>query len=142
MIEGLRILPWLQERIRNKRKQVEYLLDCDKCRGLVPPDPFNPMRPTTQAERQTWGCAYEPRNEAMRPCGWMHQGYRDEPPTTCPGYTTKLPEVVEINRARLHVKTGSGRDFLGGPATENILRGIEILEGAVNEANCWREDDK
>lgn len=123
-------MPWLQERIRNDRQTVSLLIDCDKC-----------MAKTSQIDRQAMGCGYEPRVEGAR--GWMHEGYTDEPPTTCPGYTTKLPEVVEINRARLHWAKGSIREFCGGEPTENIKRGVEILEGAANEANCWRpEGDK
>lgn len=132
MIEGLRQLPWLQERIRNDRALVEYLIDCDKC-----------MESNSQIERQGLGCGWEPAplvQIGVRP--WVHPGYTDTLPTVCPGYTTKLPEVVEINRARLHWSKGSIREFCAGEPTDNILRGIEILEGAVNEANCWRPEEK
>lgn len=125
MIEGLRLLPWLQERIRNDRPTVEILLDCDKC-----------MRNTPVAIRQAMGCGYEPLVPGARP--YMHDGYTDEPPTTCAGYTTKLPEVVEINRLRLHWSKFGG--FKDREPTEVVKRGIEILEGAVNEANCWRPE--
>ena len=127
MIEGLRALPWLQERIRSDRSAVGYLLDCDKC-----------MSSNSQIVRQSLACGYEPRNEAVRPCAWTHQGYTDETPTTCPGYTTKLPEVIEINRLRLHWSKFGG--FKDNEPTENVKRGIEILEGSVNEANCWRPE--
>jgi hypothetical protein len=129
VIEGLRSLPWLQERIRNDRNVVEYLIDCDKC-----------MASTEQAERQAMGCGWEPRDQNARP--WTHQGYTDADPTTCPGYTTKLPEVIEINYARMHAKNNMAEHFMPGGATENVMRGIAILEGAVNEANCWRPEDK
>lgn len=124
MIEGLRLLPWLQERIRNDRDVVEYLIDCDKCRMS-----------TTETIRQAMGCGWEPRSELVQIRPWQHQGYTGEPPTTCVGYTSKLPEVAEIARARLHWTKGS-HDGL----TENVLRGIEILEGAVNESGSWREE--
>lgn len=71
----------------------------------------------------------------------MHPGYADEVPSACPGYTTKLPEVAEINRARLHWSKGALREFCGGKPSELLLRGIEILEGSANEANCWRPPD-
>lgn len=129
MIEGLRILPWLQERIRNDKQTVATLIDCERC-----------MATNTKLIRQHMGCGYETRSEFSRP--WVHQGYSDEMPTTCPGYTTKLPEVIEINRARLHWKQGELRDHCGDVPTENIYRGIEILEGAANEASCWRPEDK
>ena len=132
MIEGLRLLPWLQERVRNDRQIVEYLIDCDKC-----------MASTERIQRQAMGCGWEPRNPGAVVTPWTHQGYTDTAPTTCVGYTTKLPEVIEINRARLHWKCGSIREFCKGAPTDNIQRGVEILEGAANEASCWRpEPDK
>lgn len=89
--------------------------------------------------RQAMGCGWEPRIEGARP--WMHEGYTDEPPTTCIGYTAKLPEVAEISRARLAAKNNMLRDFCAGKqATENLIRGIEILETSSNEASCWRPE--
>lgn len=121
-------MPWLQERIRNDRKTVENLINCEKC-----------MSEVSGQTRRYMGCGYEPPLDGAR--AWMHEGYTDEPPTTCPGYTTKLPEVIEINRLRLHWSKFAG--FKDSEPTEQVKRGIEILEGAVNEANCWRpEDDK
>lgn len=131
MIEGLRLLPWLQERIRNDRNVVEYLIDCDKC-----------MVTTERIQRQMIGCGWEPRNPGVCVSAWTHAGYTDARPTTCAGYTTKLPEVIEINRARLHWNKGAIREFCGKRPNENIQRGIEILEGAANEANCWRPEEK
>jgi hypothetical protein len=84
------------------------------------------------------GCGFEPANPNIATRPWSHQGYSDEPPTTCPGYTTKLPEVNEIARVRMHAKNGMARDYLGGQhASELILTGVEILEAADGEASCW-----
>lgn len=96
------------------------------------------MAQNSQLVRQSMGCGWELKHPTMPACPWTHAGYTDDAPTTCAGYTTKLPEVIEINRARLHWNKGSARDFCGGEPTENVNRGIEILEGAANEANCWR----
>lgn len=85
------------------------------------------------------GCGWETPVDRAR--AWQHAGDTSAAPKVCPGYTTKLPEVVEIARARMHAKNGMARDFLGGPASENVLRGIEILEGADAEAMCWRPKD-
>lgn len=123
------MLPWLQERARNDRPTVEHILDCDVCRGLKQ---SHNVRPTTQIVRQSWGCGLEPRNPSVRPSPWMHPGYTDETPTTCPGYTTKLPEVIEISRLRW----GKAHERPG--LTERAQQGVMILDGAVNEANCWR----
>jgi hypothetical protein len=131
VIEGLRGLPWLQERIRNDRAVVEYLIDCEKCRMS-----------TDVTIRQAMGCGWEPRSELVQIRPWQHQGYTEQSPTTCIGYTSKLPEVVEINRARMHWKQGELREFCGGKPNPNLMRGIEILEGAAAEASSWREDEK
>lgn len=129
MIEGLRLLPWLQERIRNDRETVGYLIDCDRC-----------MQNNSAQIRQAMGCGWEPRIEGARP--WQHEGYTDAAPTACAGYTTKLPEVIEINRARLHWSKGALREFCGDQQpSELLMRGIEILEGAANEASCWRPEE-
>lgn len=59
-------------------------------------------------------------------------------PVACPGYTTNLPEVIEIARARVHAKEFGGlRDFCEGYPTEAIKQGVEILEGASNECQQW-----
>lgn len=85
------------------------------------------------------GCGYEPPNPHARP--WspasldpMHKGEY----TTCPGYTTKLPEVIEAARVRMHAKMGSLPAFLGKhEATEVALVAMEILEGSTNECTAW-----
>lgn len=57
---------------------------------------------------------------------------------TCPGYTTNLPEVIEIARARVHWKEGGGlRDFCDETPSEALRQGVEILEGASNECQRW-----
>lgn len=58
--------------------------------------------------------------------------------TTCPGYTTKLPEVIEIARLRVHAKEGTLSLFMhGAEPTDVAVVGIEILAGATNEAQAW-----
>lgn len=135
MIEGLRLLPWLQELMRRDFRQVDYLTDCDACRGLTE---NKQVTPTPLLTRRVNGCPYETPMPGVRQEPWQHPGYTGEAPTTCAGYTTKLPEVVEINKARLHWKHGQLRDFCGGRPNDLVMRGIEILEGAANEASSWR----
>jgi hypothetical protein len=42
----------------------------------------------------------------------------------------------------MHARNGMSRDFLGGPATEPIMRGIEILESADADATWWRPPEE
>lgn len=95
---------------------------------------------TTQAQiRQTMGCAYEPPpDEPLRP--FVHiavpAGCEVEP-TVCAGYSTKLPEVIEAARARLHWSKGSLDHFCRGYATQQLLMAIEVHDAAINETQAW-----
>lgn len=58
--------------------------------------------------------------------------------TLCPGYTTKLPDVVEVTRLCRHAKMGSLSAFLGKhEATEPALVGMEVFDGACHEVQAW-----
>lgn len=138
MIEGARLLPFIQEA---ERRDSLNIPPCGKC-----------MQSQSAQTRQTWGCAYEPPpNENVRrlvqipaPSGCKQRGATaDEPafPSVCPGYTTRLPEVIEIARARLHWSKGAITAFCNGQPRSALLVGIEILEGASNEAQQWAIDN-
>jgi hypothetical protein len=105
------------------------LADCDRC-----------MRATTRLQRQAIGCGYEPPAPKGLAVGtWRHEG--DASPheqTTCPGYTTRLPDVVYVSRARLHWSMGELGTFLGGePPSEALLLALEILEVESRRAESW-----
>jgi hypothetical protein len=96
------------------------------------------MRTTPRQVRDEWGCGYLPLAERARPQIWSHEGYRGPKPTTCVGYTTKLPEVIEVARARLHWGKGSLSVFTGGePPSEPLIIGIETLEIEQGKADSW-----
>lgn len=91
--------------------------------------------------RQQLGCGYAPPPSPhlasiVRP--WAGLGYRGPRPTTCPGYTTNLPEVVEIARAHRHWSKGSLEAFCGGPPPEAVITGVEIFDAAMGELEAWR----
>lgn len=110
------------------------------------------MEKNNEQSRQTMGCGWLPLPDenlipfrrVTSPPGFrgpvrkLPNGALTNDPETCPGYTTSLPEVIEIARARLHWKQG-------GPAAIGITEwvdhplvyGIEILEGASNAAERW-----
>lgn len=101
--------------------------DCGKCR-----------QSTDKRIRQAMGCGYEAPLEDARPwspASMSGDWQGDE--TTCPGYTTRLPQVIETLRARVHWEKGSVESFCAGPPTEQQLAALEILEGAVNDVTHW-----
>ena len=56
-------------------------------------------------------------------------GYKHRLPTVCAGFTTNLPQVVEVSRAHVHRSKGSLQAFCGKDTpTEQIVAAIEILE--------------
>jgi hypothetical protein len=97
-----------------------------------------------QEKRQQLGCGWEPRAELVQIRPWSPKSLDTNwkgKIETCPGYTTALPEVIEIARARLHAKEfHSLREFCGGAPSETVINGMEILEGATNECTRWSMD--
>jgi hypothetical protein len=94
--------------------------------------------------RAQLGCVFEPvlvqatpwSPLALNPA-WKGIDGKGEPPTVCPGYTTTLPDVVEVARGRVHWQKNSLRDFCGGAPNEQMLALIELLEGETNEVDRW-----
>lgn len=94
------------------------------------------------------GCGYEPpAPSTIGVMTWEHSGRkpcRDEYDATgrqilnvCPGYLTTLPEVIDIARAHRHWTKGELTTFCRGDATDEMLIGVEIFEGACNEMQNW-----
>lgn len=99
----------------------------------------------TQEQRQTMRCGFLPIYDGGR--AWCHVGMDlgddgDGAPTVCPGYTTRLPEVIEASRARLHWSKGSLREYLGDSSpTELLMDAIVTLEVEANDAERWSIDN-
>lgn len=124
MIEGLRLLPWLREATRRNPNAVGHLSDCARCMSSIP-------RPA----RQAMACAWEePIADAQ---AWEPEGYTGPSPKTCPGYTTKLPEVIEVAEARFYLHHGSLSLLVGGELSDGLRDGIAILESAEAEVASW-----
>lgn len=110
------------------------------------------MQKNPEQIRQTMGCGWLPLpaenlipfRRVTIPAGWkgpvrkMSNGSLTNDPETCPIYTTALPEVIEIARARLHWKQG-GPSSIGVADWQDhpLIIGIEILEGASNATERW-----
>jgi hypothetical protein len=96
------------------------------------------MQVQPKLQRQLVGCGYEPPAAKHLPIvAWAGLGYSGPRPTTCPGYTCNLPEVIEVARARIHWKNGAIAAFVGGHPTDEMMIGIEVLEGSYNELERW-----
>lgn len=118
MIEGVRVLPWFQDAVRRDRAAMAQFLDCESC-----------MKDNPEFLRREMGCGYLPG--AVR-TGAPPDGFEGEL-TTCVGYTTKLPEVIEVSRARLWFDKGQLREWCDGDAPTIALRFcIEELEAQAN----------
>ncbi len=97
------------------------------------------MRTTNAQIRQSLRCAYEPPIQMSR--AWDLDGYEGPAPTTCPTYTTNLPEVSEVSEARFYLHKGSLALIVGGELSDSLRDGIAILEGADNDAMRWALDN-
>lgn len=79
------------------------------------------------------GCGYEPAIPGATP--WkppapplVKLGYRHPLPTVCAGYTTRLPEVLEVARQHVHWKNHTLTEFCGGKPTDLTLALLEVLD--------------
>lgn len=129
MIEGLRQLPWFESAARDEAMSVAMFRNCEKC-----------MRDYPRSQRQEMACGYEePIAGAL---AWRHRGYacdEETQPTTCPGYTTRLPEVIEAARAYVHWEKGELGSFVGRkPPHRHLLTLVEVVAGEANAVNAWK----
>jgi hypothetical protein len=97
------------------------------------------MRTLPKQMRQQMACGYEvaapPGIEAQ---AWSGLGYKGPAPATCPGYTTTLPEVIEVARAwRWWDKGELARFVRGDEVSDDLILGIDVFEGAVRELERW-----
>lgn len=98
------------------------------------------MASYNMATRQGWACGYELAPGAGIPvAAWSGLGYKGEPPTVCPGFTTTLPETVEAARAWRWWSKGQLADFVdGAQVSEELKLAIEIFDGAIGNFERWR----
>ncbi len=98
------------------------------------------------ATRQTLGCGFEPPAVApLVASPWAPDstgttlGF-DGDVTVCAGYSTRMPELVEISRARHWSTSGQLTDAFcaGETPTERLMEGVEILDGAYGRFEKWQ----
>lgn len=103
------------------------------------------MQATTQQNRQGRGCGFEPapppgiRVGAWTPPFAAKLGYKHKLPVICAGYSTRLPEVVEVARAHTHWKTNAAalEAFCGGPPSDVLLAYVEILDAEISHVKAY-----
>lgn len=138
MIAGLRLLPWVHRK-RDELKDAgnragDKYLDCSDC-----------IKKVDELDRARWHCGWLPRDDWTghgfpRPLEWP--GPADGEP--CPGYTTRLPSVLEGSRALAWAKRGSLRDFYDSPITDIARAAVDIVDGQRGEVerHVMREASK
>lgn len=98
------------------------------------------MKTNNLQTRQQLGCGWDPPLVNIKPTPWTPQNLSAEwkgDVDVCPGYTTKLPEVIEIARAHLYFSKGDLGAFCDESPSDRLREGVEILEGASNECQAW-----
>jgi hypothetical protein len=127
VIEGVALLPWFQAAAHSAPLTLGNKVDCMKCKASH-----------DQTTRQSWGCGYEVANPAVPVVPWDHVGRTGPRPSTCAGYTTNLPEVIEVARLFRHWSKGSIDSALRGDEFhEHTQQAIEIFEGAVSATESY-----
>lgn len=121
MIEGVRVRPFYQDAIRTGHLTIGPT--CDECK-----------KRNHVTTRQNLACGYEARVDnatPWHPLYWLRQGLTLE---HCPGYTTTLPEVLEVLDAYPHWEAGTLTDLLDGDrAPGALLRALVAMKAGVNE---------
>ena len=100
------------------------------------------MQTTTQLQRQSLGCGYEPRTDLVRLTLWQppsgERGYKGPGLTICAGYTANLPEVTEAAVARAHWKNGALRESLDGDRpSDDLMNSILVLDSEFSAVESW-----
>ena len=129
VLEGLRLLPAWQYAISKGRQSYA---NCTECKAGA----------TTQI-RQSWRCPYltpsppdlERYTHAPCPDGASPPPDHEQGtpwPTVCPGYSTSLPETIEVARAWGWAERGDLRAFTQEQPTEALVDAIELFGDHVD----------
>lgn len=124
-----------------RRNLVGQRRDCKTCLHGDPKSPEQIMQqPMSLLNRQLMGCGYAPPPPApIKAEPSVACGYNGPDLTVCPGYSTSLPEVIEVAKAHAHWSKGALRvDDVESPMANALL----ILEGANNILTRWLSTPK
>jgi hypothetical protein len=132
VIQGLRVFPAYQDAASTG--SVIGSKGCEECKRTQ-------MATTRQALR----CVYEPAMpgaQSWAPKSWVERGIET---TACPGYSARLPAVLEIVEEHQQWKHGTLSAALDGEQpTRGALQCFKVLEAGINEhrADLMRERSK
>lgn len=115
---------------------MSFLRGCDGCQVDL-----------TVEDREVLACGLLPPVAGMRP--WTppdlsaiaheEDGTPQPPLTVCPGYTVRLPQVVEARRARVHAELGTLADLYSEGRKPILLQALEWAKLAADEeSEAWR----
>jgi hypothetical protein len=99
------------------------------------------MQTVARDTRRMIGCGYEPALAGAKP--WMPPvgspiSYRHSLPVICAGYTTRLPEVVEVSRAHASWTHGSLQAFCGADHPSEVLVAlVEVFDLELSAMKRW-----
>jgi hypothetical protein len=91
--------------------------------------------------RRAMGCGWITVPDEERTSVWRHPSDEDDAPTTCAGYTTQLPDVVEIASAYQHWKNGALREACGRELSYSLVDGLVLLDSALSTWQAWRAEN-
>jgi hypothetical protein len=118
IVEGLRALPWLQA-ARDEPGQHE-LLNCMTCRKNNDPN-----------LRRAMGCGWLPPSATPAGFVWSGPGGHLDL-ATCPGYTTRLPDVLDVAGAYWWADRGALAERVGRRPPAALVRGIDALRCEIS----------
>lgn len=84
------------------------------------------------------GCGYEAVDPNTPAMPWDPVARTGKPLTKCPGYTAKLPEVIEAEQLLRKLKLGLRVPEL----PENAERAVLILDNATSAAEAWLTSER
>jgi len=98
------------------------------------------MANNTPEMRGALGCGYLPPAErADRP---LWGGIHDLELTVCAGYSTALPEVIDIAATFMHWENGALSTACGGDMPpQTLVDGLVLYKAAINDRE-WKEHEK
>jgi hypothetical protein len=110
---------------------VSHLSNCTECQA-----------DRSDEARQSLGCGWLPPSKEQT-FVWQPSGYDGPAFKTCPGYTTKLPQVAETGRARMHWGKGTlAERYDGEELTPVLMDALEIAESAFADMLAARSARK
>ena len=90
--------------------------------------------------RRSFGCGYLPPTERAEVPLWG--GVHDLELTVCAGYSTSLPEVIDIAATFMHWENGALSTACGGDVPpQTLVDGLTLYKAAINDRE-WKDHER